>query len=131
MTITEPQYYAVEEGSKFLSFYNVTISNILQSNFVLSQFSLGLPLRQITHGVLQNRKKLNFVSKTGLVSDVKASRLARIACVVCLQMRGDLMSMPSAHSIASDTLKDDFGNCHLDVHAWLPSININNNLLSS
>ena len=62
-----------DDASKVVSCYQVTLSNLLQFNYVVSLLASGLSFRQISQVVLENYNQLGCAVKTGCVSEGEAS----------------------------------------------------------
>ena len=61
-----------DDASKVVSCYQVTLSNPLQFDYVVSLLADGMSFRKISQVVLENRDHIGCAVKTGCVSDVEA-----------------------------------------------------------
>eukprot|EP00171_Calliarthron_tuberculosum_P018275 IDg18275t1 len=98
-----------------VSCYQVTVSNPLQYDYVVSFLGARLSFRKISKVVLENRDNLGCAVKTGYVSDGDASCFSRILSAVHLQVLAELMATSWAFAVGSDVSTDDFRNSQLDV----------------
>ena len=119
-----------DDASKVVSCYQVTLSNLLQFNYVVSLLASGLSFRQISQVVLENYNQLGCAVKTGCVSEGEASCFSMIVCAVGLQVLADVIGQAWEFSVGSDESTNDFSSYHLDVHVLFTGIDNGNNLLS-
>ena len=74
-----------------VSCYQVTLSNPLQLDYVVSLLSAGMSFRQISQVVLENRDQIGSALNTGCVSEGEASFFSMIVCSVGLQVLADVI----------------------------------------
>lgn len=110
-----PNYKLNPDGSKEVLNYQAIIKSSVQLDYVVRLLAAGLSFNQISRVCLENRELLGTTSKTGSMSPMAASDMARVICAASLQILSDLMESCWSFAIAADVSTDDFGCSHLDT----------------
>jgi hypothetical protein len=111
-----PNYKLNPDGSKEVLNYQAIIKSSVQLDYVVRLLAAGLSFNQISRVCLENRELLGTTSKTGSMSPMAASDMARVICAASLQILSDLMESCWSFAIAADVSStDDFGCSHLDT----------------